>query len=99
MGKSELLRYDIQAEYAGSILYMLCLGLTKISLVTFISTVAVARWPRYVVYSIAGFTTIWTIASVLVQSFQCSLPQPWNYRNQECIDRVRRSSWRCPRVA
>jgi hypothetical protein len=82
----------MQAEYAGSILFILCLGLTKISLVSFISTVAVARWPRYVVYSIAGFTTIWTIASVLVQSFQCSLPQAWNYRNGKCIDRVGRFS-------
>ncbi|KAK2765009.1 hypothetical protein FQN54_008708 [Arachnomyces sp. PD_36] len=76
-----------KAEYTSNLLFVLCLCFTKLSLTIFIKNVAVIKFYQYAAYVLAAFTILWTVSSMFVFSFQCGLPQPWNYLDNRCIDR------------
>ena len=46
---------------------------------------------RWSVKSVMGFLTTWLVVQMLVICFQCSLPEPWRFMGNKCINLVRLS--------
>ena len=80
---------ECQAGYGAAILFILCLFMSKMSLlVLFYQTSPVAQHRR-IVKILGVIFCLWTIANVLVALFQCSVPQVWAYLGPHCINLVR----------
>lgn len=72
----------MQTLYVGQIMYVLCVGCTKISTALFVSVV-LARESRSVLIARASTVSCasWTVASVLVVSLRGNLEEPWATMN------------------
>ena len=79
-----------QYTYAAGVLYVLNLGLTKISVLLLIHEITPRKGQKVAIRSVLGFTALWTISSVLALFFQCHTPQTWRFIDNQCIDRVSR---------
>ncbi|KAJ6127680.1 hypothetical protein N7471_008897 [Penicillium samsonianum] len=78
----------MKAEYAATILYIASIACSKLSLLIFIRNLTPASLDRRVALTLGAFIGIWAIASIFTASFQCHLPQTWNYLNGTCFDRT-----------
>lgn len=67
------------------------MGCARISLCLLIKKILPGRTARITALGFAFFTAFWTVSGVLVASFPCSLPNPWQSSGQgkTCIDRFR----------
>ncbi|KAJ4299288.1 hypothetical protein N0V90_004532 [Kalmusia sp. IMI 367209] len=80
-----------QTEYAGCILYIANMGCARISLCLLIKNILPGSTARITALVFAAFTALWTVSGILVASFACSPPDPWQWGNgKKCIDVV---SW------
>ncbi|KAL1610156.1 hypothetical protein SLS60_001821 [Paraconiothyrium brasiliense] len=80
-----------KTEYAGCILYIANMGCARISLCLLIKDILPGSTARITALIFAAFTTLWTVSGVLVATFSCSLPNPWQWGNgKQCINV---SSW------
>ncbi|KAK8072191.1 hypothetical protein PG996_005539 [Apiospora saccharicola] len=83
----------LQADYAGTPLFLLSLTLIKWSLSAFVRQLSPNKDIEYRVDQGLSFIVgLWFLSAAVVGLFQCRLPKPWDYiQSHNCIDR--RSWW------
>ncbi|EXJ91508.1 hypothetical protein A1O3_00056 [Capronia epimyces CBS 606.96] len=72
--------------YASNILLILVLAAAKASVTHLIITINPTHRLLLSCYGILGFVSLWALASVLALAFQCSLPHPWDFEDNRCVD-------------
>ncbi|KAF2633992.1 hypothetical protein BU25DRAFT_486968 [Macroventuria anomochaeta] len=76
-----------KSAYVSSILFIANLGCAKISISLVMQKLFTGRLFEYTSYTLALFTTGWTLSGIIVTAFQCRLPKPWDVlKTNECID-------------
>ncbi|CAG8271582.1 unnamed protein product [Penicillium olsonii] len=78
----------MKAEYAATILFIASISCSKLSLIIFIRNLTPASLDRRVALALGAFIGIWAVVSIFTASFQCHLPQTWNYMGSTCFDRT-----------
>jgi hypothetical protein len=78
----------MQAEYAATILFIASIACSKLSLLIFIRNLTPASLDRRVALVLGAFIGLWAVISIFTASFQCHLPQTWNYLHGTCFNRV-----------
>jgi hypothetical protein len=77
-----------KANYASIPLLILSLALTKWSLSVFINQLCPHGIHRKLDLGLRVLVGLWLASSVITSLFQCALPTPWNFlQNDRCIDR------------
>ncbi|KAG5927307.1 hypothetical protein E4U42_002366 [Claviceps africana] len=66
-----------KALYAGQIFYIICMGLCKTSASFFVAHMAHFGPQSRPAYALAGLSTLWTLASILVVAFRGPIGRPW----------------------
>ncbi|CAI6339732.1 unnamed protein product [Periconia digitata] len=80
-------RDEIQKEcYIVTILYVLSVGISKLSVMAFLDRLACTRLQRLCVTVLSILVLLWTISVTLVVVFACGLPQPWGFYQNHCIE-------------
>ncbi|KAJ3543405.1 hypothetical protein NM208_g3603 [Fusarium decemcellulare] len=77
-----------KSQYAANILFIVSLFCSKLSgtMTLGIMSQKNQKWLTYVCEAIVG---VWGITGIFVSVFQCRLPAPWSYTNDEnCINRT-----------
>jgi hypothetical protein len=82
-------------EYASCILYIANMGCARISVCILIKNMLPGRPPRIAAWAFGIFSAIWTVIGVLVAAFTCSVPEPWNFLGDKCIDIVAFANYIC----
>ncbi|KAH6887642.1 hypothetical protein B0T10DRAFT_539011 [Thelonectria olida] len=77
----------LKAQYASDVLYIIALCLGKISATRTILDMA-PREKRRLILATEVVIGLWAASSIIVSFFQCSLPNPWDYLNSQCINRT-----------
>ncbi|KAM0723328.1 hypothetical protein Q7P37_001530 [Cladosporium fusiforme] len=70
--------------YASFLLFILALGLSKMSVVLFQARLTATRWQKQVFKGLTVLIAIWMAVSILVLALQCDLSSPWKVLGQEC---------------
>ncbi|RSL84019.1 hypothetical protein CEP52_016558 [Fusarium oligoseptatum] len=78
----------LKAQYASDILFTATLFLSKASTTRTIWGMA-PRKRRALIWATEGLVGIWALSSIAASSFQCSVPEPWDYIKGQCFNRVR----------
>ncbi|KAK5462700.1 hypothetical protein LTS15_002412 [Exophiala xenobiotica] len=76
-----------KAMYAANILLVGALAASQASLTFLVIAINPTRRLLISCYSILGFLAAWTLSSMFALAFQCNLPRPWDYGNNNCVDR------------
>ncbi|KAI0118584.1 hypothetical protein F4776DRAFT_666015 [Hypoxylon sp. NC0597] len=78
----------LKVEYAATPLFILTLALIKWSLSVFIQTLTPDNLHNRLNFGLRLTVVVWALTSILISLFQCQLPTPWQYvDNERCIDR------------
>ncbi|PMD40203.1 hypothetical protein L207DRAFT_511746 [Hyaloscypha variabilis F] len=76
-------------EYAAQILLIAAMACAKLSLVLLIQSLLAEKYSLLAGRGLLAIIIVWAIGSILAQSFQCSIPHPWdstgNCNNQLAI--------------
>ncbi|KAF2450520.1 hypothetical protein P171DRAFT_516380 [Karstenula rhodostoma CBS 690.94] len=76
----------IQKElYTATVLYILTIGLSKLSITTFLERLACTSNHKISVIILYTVSISWTFAFTTGVLFQCELPRPWAVLNGKCI--------------
>ena len=70
--------------YGSNILFIVAMGLSKITVVQFLLQLTANPPQRRVFYSALGVISIWTFASLFALALQCDLSHPWLLVGQKC---------------
>jgi hypothetical protein len=71
--------------YASNILFILAIGLSKISVVCFLRRISRTNAKHKIAFNTAiALIAAWTFGSVLAIALQCNLGHPWITVNQKC---------------
>ncbi|KAF2713468.1 hypothetical protein K504DRAFT_335433, partial [Pleomassaria siparia CBS 279.74] len=66
------------------------MGCARISLCLLIKSIIPGNLSKYSALTFAGFTAIWAVSGVLVTSFPCSLPNPWEFgAGKNCFELIK----------
>ncbi|KAM5381190.1 hypothetical protein ACJZ2D_003106 [Fusarium nematophilum] len=77
----------LKAQYASDALFLIALLLAKLSATRTIW--GMVPWKRrYVILLTEGLIALWASSSVVASLFQCSLPNPWDYIEGQCFNRL-----------
>lgn len=79
----------MQMYYAGLLLFILSLGLSKMSIVLFQTRLIATQWQRRIFRAVIIFIGIWMAASILALALQCDLSNPWLVVDKMCPGVVR----------
>ncbi|KAJ5599347.1 hypothetical protein VI817_000511 [Penicillium citrinum] len=74
--------------YAGSLLYLISLALSKLSLAVFIRSLTPASKDRVYARIVEGIICTWAVATIFGTAFQCSMPRTWDFWNGKCFDEM-----------
>ncbi|KAF2133081.1 hypothetical protein P153DRAFT_310072 [Dothidotthia symphoricarpi CBS 119687] len=89
-----LSNYDIQSElkseYAATILLIASLGFSKLAVIAFVQNLTPSQLHQKINLGVGISASLWLLCSVLVATFQCPMPHPWDKTLDRCIDRF---SW------
>lgn len=80
--------YVPQLYYASFLLFILSLGLSKISVVLFQARLTANLWQRRIFHGLAVFIGMWTAASFLALTVQCDVSHPWKLVGEQCSGTV-----------
>lgn len=70
-------------------LYIANMGCARISMCLLTRKILPGIVSKYTALALAAFTAVWTVSGILVTSFACDLPHPWNFlENENCYDVV-----------
>ena len=75
-------------QYASNLLYITSLALARVSVLIFVMRLSPQRLYRLISISLIVAIALWSSFSVLALAFQCSVPKPWDYTGNRCLDRV-----------
>ena len=79
----------LQFEYAGTILLLISLGLTKFAIVAFVHLLSPRRIDRRLNKGIGVLVLLWLLSSVFVAAFHCTESRIWDAPLiEKCINRV-----------
>ncbi|KIX04901.1 uncharacterized protein Z518_05772 [Rhinocladiella mackenziei CBS 650.93] len=70
--------------YTSNLLFIISLGLSKLSVVFFLLRLTHVKWHRIVFISATGLLTAWTIGSLFAIALQCNLTKPWIMAGERC---------------
>lgn len=79
----------IQVQYAGQLLYILALGLAKLSVCIGLSALSPESGHRRLTSVFIVTVIIWLLVAFVGTAFQCGSHGPWESNDSSCIDRVR----------
>lgn len=74
--------------YAAELLFILALGLAKISVVFFLLRISRVKEHRLAFYIAIGLMAAWTLASFFAIALQCNLAHPWMNVGENCTGMV-----------
>jgi hypothetical protein len=57
-------------------------------LIAFLQGLTPKRIDHLLLAILSGFTTVWILSAIFAISFQCRLPQAWNYIDGKCMDKA-----------
>ena len=63
--------------------------LSKISVLLLIASITPVQLHVRLTHGCGILTVVWGMASIFVTAFACRLPQPWDFVNGQCINKVR----------
>lgn len=72
--------------YASNVLYLIAVILAKISILLFIKRLTPSRSANRVCSAFIAFLGLLGLIAVLVTTFACELPTPWQYESDHCIN-------------
>lgn len=76
--------------YAAQLLFIITLGLSKLSLVFFLLRLTPIDRHRRVFWAFAAVVTAWMIGSIFAVALQCGPSHPWLFQTKSCaVDMVR----------
>ena len=78
----------MQFGYASSLLYIISLYFSKLAVLVLIKAITPVKRDKRVVHILAAAISVWAIVALFATSFQCSLPETWNYVGGDCFNRV-----------
>ena len=64
--------------------------LSELSVVLFVRNITPVRQDRRLLFGVGSFTILWAFIGLIVSAVECGSPEPWNYFDGQCIDRVSR---------
>ena len=70
--------------YGSNILFIVAIGLSKITVVQFLLQLTASPPQRRLFYGALGFIAMWTFASLFALALQCDLSRPWLLIGQKC---------------
>ncbi|MCJ1246644.1 hypothetical protein MMC30_003853 [Trapelia coarctata] len=80
-----------KSTYAGDLLFVLSLMLSKVSILVFLKSLTpVEAHVRYI-YGLGALIVVWSVISLLAAAFQCSLPKVWATLSPQCFNQ--RAFW------
>jgi hypothetical protein len=74
--------------YASTLLFVVALGLSKISVVFFFLRLTVVKHHGRVFNAAAALVTAWTVGSTFAVALQCNLTHPWIIVGERCSGAV-----------
>ncbi|KAJ5098932.1 hypothetical protein N7532_005933 [Penicillium argentinense] len=77
--------------YAGSLLYLISLTLSKLSLAVFIRSLTPTSKDRLYARIVEGMICAWALVTFFGTAFQCSAPRTWDFWNGKCFNEM---AWR-----
>lgn len=77
-----------KGEYAATILLFTSIGFSKLAIVAFVHSLTPSKRHRLVNYGIGIFASLWLLCAILIASFECRMPSPWDRNPDRCIDRL-----------
>ena len=79
--------------YAGQLLYVLVLVLSKLSILFFLRTITPVSLHKLCIFYLSIFILAWGVSGLLATAFQCEAPEVWRFlARKQCIQRVHDSS-------
>ena len=82
-----------QAGYSSDLLLIMCLGVSKISILILLLQISPVILHRTLAAMLGGFIVTWSISSLLASAFQCDLPSAWMIVEGRCFNQVRCSNF------
>ena len=79
---------ESKTAYASDLLYIPNLGLTRLSVLTLISSLTPVLKQQHLAVYIGIFFSIWTVVTEFTFAFQCHLPNTWQFIGNACSNRV-----------
>lgn len=80
---------EIRREvYVTNILYVMTIGLSKLSVTAFLYRISCIRTHRICVIILTVIISCWSIADTAVIIFACGIMQTWGFGRDECIEAV-----------
>jgi hypothetical protein len=76
--------FPFQLYYASNIVFTLALGLSKMSVVFFLSRLTVVKAQKLVFLALTTFIATWTVGSTFAVALQCDLHHPWIIVDEKC---------------
>ncbi|MCJ1402005.1 hypothetical protein MMC11_005224 [Xylographa trunciseda] len=76
-----------RTAYASDLLYIPNLGLTRLSVLTLISSLTPVQTQKRLAVYLGLFVIAWTIITEFTFAFQCHTPNPWQFIDNECSNR------------
>ena len=77
-----------QMYYTSNLLFLIALGLSKISVVFFFRRLTQSKQHRVVFNTAAVFVAAWTVGSLFAVALQCDLAHPWITVGERCSGAV-----------
>ncbi|KAI9660383.1 MAG: hypothetical protein M1821_009733 [Bathelium mastoideum] len=92
LSTGDLSQYN-RAFYAGQILKVLILALSKISYLTIFTRLLLEasgrrKTIRIFCYSMIGVISAWAFATSMALALQCDTPHPWTFIGNKCVDQA-----------
>lgn len=73
-----------QLYYSGMLLFIIALGLSKLSIIAFLLRLTTIKVHRITYYTLAALVIAWTIGSFFAIVLQCNLSRPWAVVGESC---------------
>jgi uncharacterized membrane protein len=77
-----------KTAYAGDILYVITLYVTKLSAATFFLRLSPDRLQNLLTYAIGAASTIFMVVSIFIVAFKCDNSHPWLFIGEKCTTLV-----------
>ncbi|KAJ6790134.1 hypothetical protein PWT90_05309 [Aphanocladium album] len=81
----EQISYALKCMYAANVLYIVTLGVTKISACMTVMNVAPLDRRRGI-FSVMALIVLWAVSAVVTVLFQCQVSAPWNFMTGKCVN-------------
>ena len=81
----------LKATYAANILYISSMIFSEISVLLLLRMITPSERDRKLIACAGSIAILWFIVAFVVSAAECGSPEPWNFMDGHCLNRV--SSW------